>query len=63
VIVKVDGRPIRTLSDLRAELRGKSDQKTVALGIIRMSAEKSVTVGIERPQPSESSHLVRRAEL
>ncbi len=63
VIVKVDGKPIRALADLRAELRGKSDQKTVALGIIRKSMEISVTVGIERPQPSESSHVVRRAEL
>jgi S1-C subfamily serine protease len=63
VIVKVDGKPIRTLADLRAELRGKSDQKTVALGIIRKSAEMRVTVGIERPQPGESSHVVRRAEL
>jgi serine protease Do len=63
VIVKVDGKPIRTLADLRAELRDKSDRKTVALGVIRKSAEMSVTVGIERPQPSESSHVVRRAEL
>jgi len=63
VIVKVDGKPIRTLADLRTELRGKSDQKTVALGIIRKSAEMSVTVGIEKPQPSELSHVVRRAEL
>jgi S1-C subfamily serine protease len=63
VIVKVDGKPIRTLTDLRTELREKSGQKTVALGIIRKSAEMSVTVGIERPQPSESSHVVRRAEL
>jgi S1-C subfamily serine protease len=63
VIIKVDGKPIRTLADLRVVLRDKSDQKTVALGIIRKSAEMSVTVGIERPQPSESSHVVRRAEL
>jgi C-terminal processing protease CtpA/Prc len=63
VIVKVDGKPVRTLADLRTELREKSDQKTVALGIIRKSAEMNVTVGIERPQPSESSHVVRRAEL
>jgi serine protease Do len=63
VIVKVDGKPIHTLADLRAELRGKSDQKTVALGLIRKSAEISVRVGIERPQPSESSRVVRRAEL
>src|SRR5271168_1741917 len=63
VIVKVDGKPVRTLADLRVLLRDKSDKKTVALGIIRKSAEMSVTVGIERPQPSESSHVVRRAEL
>src|SRR5271155_3141088 len=63
VIVKVDGKPVRTLADLRVVLRDKSDKKTVALGIIRKSAEMSVTVGIERPQPSESSHVVRRAEL
>jgi serine protease Do len=63
VIIKVDGKPVRTLADLRVVLRDKSDQKTVALGIIRRAAEMSVTVGIERPQPSESSHVVRRAEL
>jgi serine protease Do len=63
VIVKVDGKPVRTLADLRVVLRDKSDQKSVGLGIIRKAAELSVTVGIERPQPSESSHVVRRAEL
>jgi serine protease Do len=63
VIIKVDGKPVRTLADLRVVLRDKSDQKSVALGIIRKAAELSVTVGIERPQPSESSHIVRRAEL
>jgi S1-C subfamily serine protease len=63
VIIKVDGKPVRTLADLRVVLRDKSDQKSVALGIIRKAAEISVTVGIERPQPSESSHVVRRAEL
>jgi serine protease Do len=63
VIIKVDGKPVHTLADLRVVLRDKSDQKSVALGIIRKAAEMSVTVGIERPQPSESSHVVRRAEL
>jgi S1-C subfamily serine protease len=63
VIIKVDGKPVRTLADLRMVLRDKSDQKSVALGIIRKAVELSVTVGIERPQPSESSHIVRRAEL
>ena len=63
VIIKVDGKPVRTLADLRVVLRDKSDQKTLALRIIRKSVEMSVTVGIERPQPSESSHIVRRAEL
>jgi S1-C subfamily serine protease len=59
----VDGKSVRTLAELRVVLRDKSDQKSVALGIIRKATELSVTVGIERPQPSESSHVVRRAEL
>src|SRR5271154_2846416 len=63
VIIKADGKPVRTLADLRVALRDKGDQKSVALGIIRKGSELNVTVAIEKPQPSESSHVVRRAEL
>jgi serine protease Do len=63
VIVKVDGKPVHTLADLRGQLRDKSDQKSVALVILRKGLEMNVTVAIEKPQPSETSHVVRRAQL
>jgi serine protease Do len=63
VIVKLDGKPVRTLADLRGQLREKSDQKSVTLGIVRKGPEMSVTVAIEKPQPSETTRTVRRAQL
>src|SRR5271169_4817885 len=63
VIEKVDGKPVHTLADLRGQLREKGDQKSVALVIVRKGSELNVTVAIEKPQPSETSHVVRRAQL
>lgn len=63
VIVKVDGKPVRTLAELRAQLRDKGEQKSVSLGILRKGAEMNVAVAIERPQPMESTHVVHRAQL
>jgi serine protease Do len=63
VIVKVDGKPVRTLAELRSQLRDKGEQKSVSLGILRKGAEMSVAVTIERPQPVESTHVVHRAQL
>jgi serine protease Do len=63
VIVKVDSKPVRTLAELREQLRDKSDQKTVNLGVLRKGAEMSLTVTIERARPLESSHTVHRAQL
>jgi serine protease Do len=63
VIVKVDGKPVRTLADLRTQLRDKGVQKSVSLGILRKGAEMNVAVTIEKPQPVESTHIVHRAQL
>jgi serine protease Do len=63
VIVKVDGKSVHTLADLRGQLREKGDQKSVALVIVRKGSELNVTVAIEKPQPSETGHVVRRAQL
>jgi serine protease Do len=63
VIVKVNGKPVGSLSELRQQLRDKSDEKTVSLGILRKGLEMSVAVTIEKPNPSESTHIVRRAQL
>src|SRR5580704_16073642 len=63
VIVKLNGKPVGSLSELRQQLREKGDEKTVSLGILRKGSEMSVAVNIEKPKPSESTHMVRRAQL
>ncbi|MFZ0885197.1 MAG: PDZ domain-containing protein [Candidatus Acidiferrales bacterium] len=63
VIIKVDGKPVHTLADLRVQLRDKGDQKSVSLGILRKGAEMNVAVTMERPQPVESTNVVHRAQL
>ena len=63
VIIKVDGKPVHTLADLRTQLRDKTEQKTVSLGILRKGAEMNVAVTMEKPQPVESTHIVHRAQL
>lgn len=63
VIIKVDGKPVHTLADLRAQLRDKGDQKSVSLGILRKGVEMSVAVTMEKQQPAESTHIVHRAQL
>jgi serine protease Do len=63
VIVKLNGKPVGSLGELRQQLRDKSDEKTVSLGILRKGSEMSVAVNIEKPKPSESTHMARRAQL
>jgi S1-C subfamily serine protease len=63
VIIKVDGKPVRTLADLRTQLRDKGDQKSLGLGILRKGAEMSVAVTVEKPQPVESTPIIHRAQL
>ncbi len=63
VITKIDGKQVRTLSELREQLRDKSDQKAVSLGILRKGSELSVLVTIEKPQPVGSTRTIHRAQL
>lgn len=63
VIVHLDGKPVHTLSELRDALREKSEEKTASLGILRKGASMNVSVGIEKPHPSESIQMFRRAQL
>ena len=62
VITKVDGKAVRSLADLRAELREKSAEKSVTLGILRKGSELSVPVAIELPTPPESVRRPVRAQ-
>jgi serine protease Do len=63
VITNVDAKPVGSLSELRQQLRDKSDQKAVSLGIVRKGSEMSLSVTMEKPKPAESTHLVRRAQF
>ncbi|MGB9243531.1 MAG: PDZ domain-containing protein [Candidatus Acidiferrales bacterium] len=63
VIIKADGKEIRTLADVRAQLRQKSDQASVSMEVLRKGAEISVAVPIEKPRPMEQMHSVHRAQL
>jgi serine protease Do len=63
VIVKVEGKEVRTLADLRAQLRDKSDQASVSMQVLRKGSEITVTAPIEKPRPMEHVHSVHRAQL
>lgn len=62
VITKVDGKPVHSLGDLRAELREKSAEKSVMLAVLRKGLEISVPVAIVLPRPPESMHRPIRAQ-
>jgi serine protease Do len=62
VIVKVDDQPVRSVADLREQLRDKSDQKSVSLGILRKGEPMSLSVAIEKPRPLGPTPTVHRSE-
>jgi serine protease Do len=63
VIIKIESKEVRTLTDLRAQLRDKSNQASVSMGVLRKGSEITVTVPIEKPRPMEQMHSVHRAQL
>ena len=63
VITKVEGKEVRNLADLRAQLREKSNQASVNMSVVRKGSEIGVTVPIEKPRPMEQMHSVHRAQL
>jgi serine protease Do len=63
VIMKLDGNPIHSLAELREQLRAKSGQQSLSVGILRKGSEMSVPVTIEKPHPLEPLHAVHRAQL
>jgi serine protease Do len=63
VIIKANGKSVKSLADLREVLRDKADQKSVTLGVLRKGSEMSMPVEIEKPKPIEQMHVVHRAQL
>jgi serine protease Do len=62
VIVKLNDKPVHSLSDLRGQLRENSAEKSVTLGILRKGSPMSVTIAIELPRPGEHMNHVHRAQ-
>jgi serine protease Do len=62
VITKVDQTAVKSVGELREQLRDKREQKSVTLSIVRDGAEKSVSVGIETP-PAPHRAVIRSAIL
>jgi serine protease Do len=63
VIIKIEGKEVRTLADLRAQLREKRNQTSVSMGVLRKGSEIAVTAPIEKSRPMEQMHSVHRAQL
>jgi len=58
VITKVDGSRVRTLSELRDQLRLKREEKTVALSVLRKGSEMSVNIEPRRERSPGAAHSI-----
>ena len=63
VIARVDDKPVKSLHELRADLRDKSDQKSVNLGVIRKGSAMTLPIEIEKPRPIDPPQMTHRAQL
>jgi len=62
VIVKVGDQPVRSVADLREQLRAKSAEKSVNIGILRKGSPMTLPVAIEVPRPGDSMHRMHHAQ-
>ena len=58
VITKVDGDRVRTLAELREQLRLKREAKTVMLSVLRKGSEISVNIEPRRGQSRGAAHSI-----
>jgi serine protease Do len=63
VITKVDDKPVKSLRDLRTQLRDKGEQKTVNLGVLRNGSTMNMLIEIEKPRPIDPPQVIHRAQL
>jgi serine protease Do len=57
VIVSVDGKAVRTVSELRDQLKsGKAEGKSFKVGLLRNKAELTLTVELPAPPPKNEIH-------
>jgi len=62
VIMKVDGVEVRTVDELRQQLREKREKKSVPLIVVRNGSQVTINVTLEHP-PVEPAVRVRSAAL
>lgn len=60
VIIQLDGKPIHSLDELRAQLREKSGKKAVNLGILRKGSPLTLPVEIQLPPAPNARPAVFR---
>lgn len=63
VIIKLDGKPVRTLQELREGLRNASGDKPVNIGLLRNGSEMNVSATVEKSHPPEVGHMTHSAQL
>jgi serine protease Do len=62
VIIQVDGKPVHSLDELRAQLREKTAQKSVSLGILRKGSQLTLPVEIQLPPAMNARPAAYRAQ-
>jgi serine protease Do len=63
VITKVDDHAVKSVSELRDQLRQKNEQKTVKVTLLRKGTEMNVNVEPEQPKAHDHPRVTRRAAL
>jgi serine protease Do len=63
VITKIDDKPVKSLSDLREQLRQDRAHKTIQLGILRKGSPLTLPVEIDQPKHPDRTEALHRAQL
>lgn len=58
VITKVDGNRVRTIAELRNQLRAKREAATVALSVVRKGSEMSLSIEPRRGRTARAGHSI-----
>ena len=63
VITKMNGKPVKSVRDLREGLQSGEEKKTVTLGLLRRGTSMTLTVLVEAPPEPERMDVIRRVSL
>jgi serine protease Do len=63
VITKVDSRGVKTLSDLREQMRQASGDKPVQLTVLRRGTEMTLPVAVDKPRSTTAPGVMHRTQM